>query len=84
MRIWFDMDGTIADLYGVTDWLPMLRAYDPTPYAIAKPLVNLSRLARTLNRLQALGHEIGIISSNTCFWTQPNLFCGIQPERIYT
>lgn len=62
MRIWFDMDGTIADLYGVIDWLPMLRAYDPTPYAIAKPLVNLSRLARALNRLQALGHEIGIIS----------------------
>ena len=62
MKIWFDMDGTIADLYGVTDWLPMLRAYDPTPYAIAKPLVSLSRLARTLNRLQAMGHEIGVIS----------------------
>jgi len=62
MKIWFDMDGTIADLYGVTDWLPMLRAYDPTPYAIAKPLVSLSRLARALNRLQAMGHEIGVIS----------------------
>lgn len=62
MKIWFDMDGTIADLYGVTDWLPMLRAYDPTPYAIAKPLINLSRLARALNRLQARGYEIGVIS----------------------
>lgn len=62
MKIWFDMDGTIADLYGVTDWLPMLRASDPTPYAIARPLVNLSRLARCLNRLQAAGHEIGVIS----------------------
>ena len=62
MKIWFDMDGTIADLYGVTDWLPMLCASDPTPYAIAKPLVNLSRLARYLNRLQKMGHEIGVIS----------------------
>ena len=61
-KIWFDMDGTIADLYGVTDWLSMLRAYDPTPYATAKPLVNLSRLARALNRLQAMGYEIGVIS----------------------
>ena len=62
MKIWFDMDGTIADLYGVTDWLPMLIASDPTPYAIARPLVNLSRLARYLNRLQKMGHEIGVIS----------------------
>lgn len=62
MKIWFDMDGTIADLYGVTDWLPMLCASDPTPYAIAKPLVNLFRLARYLNRLQKMGHEIGVIS----------------------
>jgi len=62
MKVWFDMDGCIVDLYGVTDWLPMLRASDPTPYAIAKPLVNLSRLARYLNRLQKMGHEIGVIS----------------------
>ena len=24
MKIWFDMDGTIADLYAVEGWLPML------------------------------------------------------------
>ena len=29
--IYFDMDGTIADLYAVDGWLDMLRAYDPTP-----------------------------------------------------
>lgn len=62
MKIWFDMDGTIADLYGVENWLPMLRNYDPTPYAIAKPLLNLSYLARLLNKLQANGYEIGVIS----------------------
>ena len=61
-RINFDMDGTIANLYGVENWLEMLMAEDETPYEIAKPLVNLSLLARYLNRLQKEGHEIAIIS----------------------
>jgi hypothetical protein len=60
--IYFDMDGTIANLYGVENWLEYLIANDPTPYAIAKPLVNMNRLARLLNRLQAEGYHIGIVS----------------------
>ena len=60
--IYFDMDGTIADLYAVDGWLDMLRAYDPTPYAMAKPLVRLSALARLLNKLQKEGYTIGIVS----------------------
>jgi hypothetical protein len=62
MKIWFDMDGTIADLYGVEGWLSMLRASDPTPYRVAKPLVRMQSLARILNRLQRQGYEIGIVS----------------------
>lgn len=62
MRINFDMDGTIANLYGVENWLEMLIAKDATPYAVAKPLVNLSRLARYLNKIQKMGIEIGVIS----------------------
>ena len=62
MKIWYDLDGTIADLYGVDNWLDALRAYDPSPYVEAKALVNLSRLARYLNRLQKMGHELGVIS----------------------
>ena len=62
MKIWFDMDGTIADLYGVENWLPMLIASDPTPYAVAAPLLRLATLARELNKVQRAGHEIGIIS----------------------
>lgn len=62
MRINFDMDGTIANLYGVENWLEMLMAKDATPYAVAKPLVNLSRLARYLNKIQKMGIEIGVIS----------------------
>ena len=62
MKIWFDMDGTIADLYGVADWLPALVAEDTRPYEIAKGIGNLSLIARLLNKVQANGHEIGIIS----------------------
>lgn len=62
MTIWFDMDGTLANTYGVENWLPMLRASDPTPYMVARPLINLSALTRVLHRLQKQGYEIGIIS----------------------
>lgn len=62
MRICFDMDGTIANLYGVENWLEMLINGDATPYKIADTLVNMNVLARTLNRLQRMGFEIGIIS----------------------
>ena len=58
----FDMDGTIADFYGVENWLPMLRAFDPTPYRIASPLMNFSALARQLNAAQRKGAKLVIIS----------------------
>ena len=60
--IFFDMDGTIADLYGVENWLDYLIASDTLPYAVAKPLLKLSSLARILNRLQREGYRIGVIS----------------------
>jgi hypothetical protein len=62
MKIWFDMDGTIADLYGVRDWLPAILARDTRPYEIARGIGNLAHIARLLNKAQANGHEIGIIS----------------------
>ena len=62
MTLYFDMDGTIADLYGVENWLAYLQKKDPFPYENARPLVNMTSLARILNRLQKQGYEIGIIS----------------------
>ena len=62
MTIWFDMDGTIADLYGVENWLSYLMDGNTLPYEIARPLVRLSALARILNNLQRKGYQIGIIS----------------------
>ena len=70
--IFFDMDGTIADLYGVENWLDYLIASDVLPYEIAKPLIRLNALARILNRLQKQGYKVGVISwlaknSNTAY-----------------
>jgi 5'(3')-deoxyribonucleotidase len=63
MKIWFDMDGTIVDLYGVKNWLPMLVAQDETPYAVAKPTVNLAQLAKLMNKAQRNGFEICIVTA---------------------
>lgn len=62
MKIWFDMDGTIADLYGVAGWLDDLMARNTRPYEVARGIGNLALIARLLNKAQACGHEIGIIS----------------------
>lgn len=62
MQIWFDMDGTLADLYGVEDWLPKLEGSDPSPYEEAKPIWRMANLARVLNKLTREGHEVGVIS----------------------
>lgn len=57
-----DMDGTIVNFYGVEGWLACLEAEDARPYAEAKPLLNLSALARQLNKMQSNGWQINIIS----------------------
>lgn len=60
--LWFDMDGTLADLYGVENWLEYLQAEDTYPYDTAATMHNFSQLARKLNKLQVQGWKIGIIS----------------------
>lgn len=57
-----DLDGTLADLYGVENWLDYLIKGDEYPYSAAKPLINMNVLARLLNKLQNKGYEINIIS----------------------
>jgi len=55
----FDMDGTIADLYGVEGWLTDLRAENVRPYEVAEPMWDMVKLAKAL---KALGVEIRIIT----------------------
>lgn len=65
--IFFDMDGTIANLYGIKNWLECLLNEDTFPYTNAEPLLNLNTLARVLNNLQKRGYRLGVIS-----WTAKN------------
>ena len=62
MEINFDMDGTLCDFYGVENWLQYLIERNPFPYENAKPLVNMSVLARRLNALQRKGYKVNVIS----------------------
>lgn len=54
----FDMDGTIADFYGVSGWLDYLREGDTTPYEVALPLYDMVYLASLLNILKHQGWYI--------------------------
>lgn len=58
----FDMDGTIADFYGVQGWLEDIRNGNPRPYIVAEPLYNMDTLISILNLLKLQGWEIVITS----------------------
>lgn len=54
----FDMDGTIADLYNVKGWLEDLKAENPRPYKVAKPIYDMDTLNEILNILKDMGWKI--------------------------
>ncbi len=58
----FDMDGTIANLYGVENWLADLRAYNPRPYREAKPMYDMEVLRQILEVLKAQGWKVVVTS----------------------
>jgi hypothetical protein len=60
--ICFDMDGTIADLYGCPDWLKMLNNEDPTPYYLADPMWDMDKLCEVLTALQFEGWTIAVVT----------------------
>ena len=61
-KIYFDMDGTIADFYGVDGWLDSILKRQTKPYREAKPLINMRRFGKEIKRLQKNGYSVGIIS----------------------
>ncbi len=65
--VWFDMDGTIADLYGVQNWLGYLLNESALPYKQAKLKYEKNELIRQFIILKQKGYNIGIIS-----WTARN------------
>lgn len=57
-----DMDGTIADLYHVPNWLAMLESENAAPYTIAKPIGSAKRINAMLEVLQAEGVGVQVVS----------------------
>lgn len=76
-EIWFDMDGTFVNLYGVKNWLDDIINENTRPYEIAKPLFNMQVFARMLNKLQKNGYKIGIIT-----WTAGGNTTAEYNERV--
>ena len=62
MTICFDMDGTIANFYGVKGWLNDLENESTRPYEIAKPLVDMEELHRLLMKCRTLDINIHVIT----------------------
>ena len=60
--ICFDMDGVLAGLYDVDNWLEDLRNENTRPYEIAKPLVDMMMLKAILIELKGIGYRIAVIS----------------------
>lgn len=56
----FDMDGTIANLYGVENWLTDLRSESDRPYRVAEPMYKMDELNAILNTLKSKGWKIAV------------------------
>lgn len=65
--IYFDMDGTIADLYGVKEWKTGIDNGLLYPYAEAKPMWDMVKLYEVCMALKSHGYTVGVIS-----WTSKN------------
>lgn len=60
--VYFDMDGTIANLYGSRKWLDDIMANNSRPYRKARPLVDMETLTKQLKVMQDNGWKIGVVS----------------------
>jgi hypothetical protein len=61
-KIYFDMDGTVYDLYGMENWLEMLRNEEKGAFTLGNALVNMDELKEVCLKLIAKGYQIGIIT----------------------
>ena len=60
--IWFDMDGTIAELYKVPGWLEMLRSNDWSVYDKCLPRAHFDRINNAIEALIENGWQVGVIT----------------------
>lgn len=61
-KIYFDMDGTVYNLYGMENWLEMLRNEESGAFTEGHPLVRMDILQDVCLKLITRGYQIGIIT----------------------
>jgi len=61
-KIYFDMDGTIADLYGQKNWLDRLLKEEPELYLNAPPLIDMELLRTKIEKVREKGIEVSVIT----------------------
>lgn len=60
LTLLLDMDGTIADLYAVENWLGKIRKFDPSPYTEASLMV--AGIAEAVKAIREAGAEVKVVS----------------------
>ena len=75
--IWFDMDGTIADLYKVEGWLTKLRSNDWSVYSECAPRHNYQRINAAVEALIENGWQVGVIT-----WASKGIGWGKDLDKI--
>jgi hypothetical protein len=61
-KIYFDMDGTVANLYGEDNWLDNLRNEREGSFINLRPLVDMMELSRVCHQLMKQGYRFGVIT----------------------
>lgn len=60
-KIYFDLDGTIYDLYSIPNWLQLLREEQPTAFTQGRPLFNHD-FYKVVASLLSKGVQFGVIT----------------------
>lgn len=61
-KIYFDMDGTVADLYSEENWLDNLQNERKGSFINLQPLVDMIELSRVCYQLMEHGYRFGVIT----------------------
>lgn len=61
-KIYFDMDGTLYNLYGIPDWLTKIETEKSGVFLEGKTLFNPAEFYKAISKLYALGFDFGIIT----------------------
>lgn len=80
----FDMDGTLANLYGVKNWLEDLRSGSTRPYEVAEPLYPMDFLNGIIEVFKMLGWKIVVTSWSAKDSTEEydNAIRKVKPEWL--